>query len=49
MSPSTQDLQKALEHLETEQRGRAFGLVGAAAAAVGEWLAWITRSRSGRR
>jgi hypothetical protein len=35
------DKQKTLEHLEAEQRGRALGLVGAAATTAGEWLQWL--------
>jgi hypothetical protein len=42
MSASTEELQKVLDRLEAERRGRAFGIVGPAAAVVGDWLAWIT-------
>jgi hypothetical protein len=42
MSASAEELQKALDRLENEKRGRAFGIVGPAAAVVGDWLAWIT-------
>src|SRR5262245_59408948 len=42
MSASQEELQKALDRLENEKRGRALGIVGAAAAACGEWLAWLT-------
>jgi hypothetical protein len=37
----SEDRQRALDHLEAEQRGRALGAVGAAAAAMGEWLRWL--------
>jgi hypothetical protein len=37
----SEDRQRALDHLEAERRGRAFGAVGAAAAAIGEWLRWL--------
>ena len=37
-----EDLQKALDRLENEKRGRSLGIVGTAAAACGEWLAWLT-------
>ena len=42
MNASAEELQKALDRLENEKRGRAFGIVGPAAAVAGEWLAWIT-------
>jgi len=42
MSASTEELQRVLERLEAERRGRTFGFVGAAAAVAGEWLAWVT-------
>jgi hypothetical protein len=42
MNASAEELQKALDRLENEKRGRAFGIVGPAAAVAGDWLAWIT-------
>jgi hypothetical protein len=42
MGASTEELQRVLERLEAERRGRAFGIVGPAAAVAGDWLAWIT-------
>jgi len=41
MSASPEELQKALDRLEAEKRGRDLGFVGAAAAVCGEWLSWI--------
>src|SRR5262245_1581328 len=38
---SSEDLQKVLDRLEAERAGRAFGVQGADAATLGEWLAWI--------
>jgi hypothetical protein len=35
------DKQRALRYLEAEQRGRALGLVGQAAATMGEWMEWL--------
>jgi len=41
VSASPKDLQKVLERLEAERRGRELGFQGADAATLGEWLAWI--------
>jgi hypothetical protein len=41
VSSSSEERQKTLNRLEAERRGRALGLVGPAAAACGEWLAWV--------
>jgi hypothetical protein len=41
MSASNEDLEKALERLEAERRGRSLGFVGAAAAVVGDWVQWL--------
>ena len=35
------DKQRALKYLEAEQRGRALGVVGQAAATMGEWMEWL--------
>jgi hypothetical protein len=35
------DKKKKLAHLVAVERGRALGLVGAAAATAGEWLEWL--------
>src|SRR5262245_57805498 len=42
MSASPEELQRALERLESEKRGRKLGLTGAVAAACGDWFSWIT-------
>jgi hypothetical protein len=38
----SEDLKKALDHLEAEKRARALGLRGPHAAACADWMRWMT-------
>ena len=40
---SAEELRKTLDALQAEKAGRRLGVVGSAAAAVGEWLSWLSR------
>src|SRR5262245_58746345 len=41
---STEDLQKVLDRLEAERRGRALGVQGADAATIGDWMRWLWKT-----